>query len=667
MACNLNPAWINWNDGQGYRKIIPANATSVEFLDWQYTDTDHSDSSYDYQKGNYVFTKNPWYMWHLDNNSEDGNLRISRVDQMCCGQDDCPPCSKGQTPCCPDTTKTGCFDSSSQLNVVGGASATNSCRVVAHVKDNVYAPDSDMKTTVPFFTTDDKGEDKFKDTGNRWYYDESTYIVPGSFCGFASGSYHQITMSPPVYESGVSNNCNPGKTGYVVKPFGEPDTYGDAYLDEINAVQCCGLPADEAKINPICSGTSFDPTADLNLCVPLVTGYCETNWNNSATCGGQTCQQFLENSPKNAETIQTTFMNYVKSRVPNDYVSKKLKDVNSFSKSYYDDRAANGEDSDRDDSTDPFFTSTLPYLCNFGTTVGGVNSGNLEGVCDLELNYFCQAFDRTDLLADPTLMNICGCHLLPSGGTPIYPENSPSIGGNQMDLQMAPQTISPYYDSPDNTDSCDSICTGSKIQNETIGGPCQEQMCIIDDVMLTYIQSDSGDVDITQNCNGGTCYITDKVLNVVDSKVGALNITQNCGSCYTFTGNDITNSQQQVDCGTLNPDNGGGGGNGGGGNGGGDIKCIQDSNCPPFHKCSDGKCLTFFQRIGQWIEDRKYLVISLVILFIVAILGIILIITIKHNKKKTNVKPEIQTPVISQQTVQLIPFEQISHDPYFGY
>ena len=357
------------------------------------------------------------------------------------------------------------------------------------------------------------------------------------------------------------------------------------YIDDAGAFACCSQS--DVTNYPQCQ-FAFNPTKTTNKCPAVAQQYCEGNWGKNTEIGNQ-CQGFLVESKANYQTTQDTIQNYITSRVPQDYISYPLWQVagDPLSKEYYTsnscfpNKSDNGCDIDptnpccRDDSTDPFFTNTMPYLCNFQYDTNSNHTppnSSMAGVCDLQLQYFCQSFTRDQLAADLTLQNICGCNLLTNPASTPY---NPNVAGvlppnNYMNLERCSSNVnppvcekpdtSPYYINANTTgDNCDIICNTALIQSQTLGGKCTQPVCTIDNVTINQLNSTTGNTTISQDCNGGTCYIVDVDIIEINSAVGGNQILQNCSACYYTNGDDLLTAQP-VDCNTLKPIGGGGGG-----------------------------------------------------------------------------------------------------------
>ena len=120
-----------------------------------------------------------------------------------------------------------------------------------------------------------------------------------------------------------------------------------------------------------------------------------------------------------------------------------------------------------------------------------------------------------------------------------------------MNLIGEPQTASPYYDLIGG-DNCDIMCTSNEvIQNKK--GKCATPVCLIDSIALNIFQSGvGGNVELVQDCDGGSCYIGDVGVNIINSEIkGKAYIKQKCDSCWRYKGNEPISSAKKVDCNTL--------------------------------------------------------------------------------------------------------------------
>jgi hypothetical protein len=236
--------------------------------------------------------------------------------------------------------------------------------------------------------------------------------------------------------------------------------------------------------------------------------------------------------------------------------------------------------------------SQTPYSPTTPNPFFGLNStGNTSyaaqycsqypGSCNNALANYCSTVTRDDMYnsdgsLNVNLVNTCGCFM--QQNTTNYPflNNSISI-------------------------ECDPICSVASVQKGQFlpNGSwsrleCGETVCIIDDVVLNYINSSGGAVNFSQVCGGNCisgscsmCYINGVNVNAINSQFqGDLNLSQNCQACS----ND---SNQPIPCsGSVPPSPSGGG---------------------------------FFNKLMQFVEDHKILTIGgLIALMLLAILILVI-------------------------------------------
>jgi len=450
--------------------------------------------------------------------------------------------------------------------------------------DTTHGPSTEQGVYGPIYARDPK---------YLWYLDSSSQKLK-----FSANLQDSLGLNPV-------KSCYQDKHGHeACSNFNKNESCGDGdmsgqtledtraewkFIDEQTAVACCSLPANQVSAHEQCT-YAFNPTAGgASKCSPVMSDFCTGHWGDSDQIGEQ-CTAFLNSSPLADNVISDTFINYVTDpartttsdgQVWQDYISPQVaaNDPTSVAADYYS-RYPMGNCSAgdinvkpecRDDSKDPFFTNTVPYLANQGLSTSNVS----KGVLDLDLDYFCQEFSRDSLVGsgsgqlDRTLLNMCGCHALGLGRQPIPSSAAPatSSGDNSMwDLRGKPQTTSPYYQNEVQVggESCDPMCMNSDIQNYgDFGGPCTGTNCVIDNVTVNIIDSETGGINIDQACGncsadpsgtGGncSCYISDVTISEMGSDTGAIDMTQQCGTCYVFTDDDIATAQP-IECGGGSP------------------------------------------------------------------------------------------------------------------
>lgn len=570
------PDILDWNDGQGYRRITNwkagvdpyrkggDNDGQVKWLDVELgTGPDSSNQTITYN-----YSPNPNYMWFMDTTR--GDLKIT--DKSC------------------DLTKvnpggSGCSTS--------GSSCLPRCRVYDKHSGNDFASHFGVNSSYVQMVGDGSVA-----TSNYFYFgnpeystlpDYSPKVMPKEsvICSKETLGDGQAnsTFYVPTDSTGV-DGIDPftGQTNAVPRAWSGSDCgtrttdkydYDSAldmdlfkFIDDSNAAKCCSLSdAETSAFADVCPNP-FNPSRGDTLCPSFMADYCKDHWGDN-TDTGRFCTAYLQNSPSSVETVRETIMNYLVNanrtnygKLPQDYISPSVavnskfrKDPNSSISNRYCtvDPVSKTGSCPRDDSKDPFMINTLPFLCTFGDKQG---VQGLQGVCDDILWDYCQQFSREDIAGDsldPTLLNICGCHLLPTTANG-QSFSSPNIAGKSLYLQGQPQGASPYYNEGSasiDPNKCDPLCINSQLP--TINGRCTTQQCIIDDVTINAYKSNIGSINISQNCNNGSCYFSDITVSAFNSNVdGSLQLAQDCGCCYTFTNGDVSTAQL-VDCTTFQP------------------------------------------------------------------------------------------------------------------
>lgn len=428
----------------------------------------------------------------------------------------------------------------------------------------------------------------------------------------SSTSTYQNNMCGSDGSSSNQQNILGYCSSYYQNAYNQGKNLG--HIDIENAVKCCSLGSTDISNNinsgwaqyPLCQG-AFNPGGTGNKCQPLMTSFCEKYWDSQDSEISDVCTNFIKTSPIGPSSVEQMLITYLNSRTgcdpgycssstgvcsssnpsqtaqPVDYVSPNIANPNGTSAQkvayqFYKNNNAcdftddkdncipickyDGNDAPgciRDDSANPFFTTTLPQMVNDAKMNPSAN--NSAQACDNILQAFCQSMTRDDINADisagsMTLMDTCGCHLKPINGTVTTPTNP---------IKMCPITAqapskSPYYTNTAGGQACDPLCLNSTIQNclySSNDGPdkcaCTAQQCIIDNVTINEVNSSTGGINLSQSCNGGQCYISNVTVNAINSGVsGNIDFFQDCGSCYTFTGGNLSTAQQ-IDCGTLQP------------------------------------------------------------------------------------------------------------------
>ncbi len=148
------------------------------------------------------------------------------------------------------------------------------------------------------------------------------------------------------------------------------------------------------------------------------------------------------------------------------------------------------------------------------------------GVCDSSLDQICSKMSRDDIaaagdnLSDPSqqlLYAACACHL----------------SGSQYSQYAGIIDEGSYNE-------CDPLCLGPTAIKKGVDGQtveCDETNCVIDDVTINIIDSNTGNIDFNQVCGGtggSNCYFSDDNVLSQSSQTGSINFSQNCNSCFVY-------------------------------------------------------------------------------------------------------------------------------------
>lgn len=594
------PQWINWNDGQGFRKLTsiqggPSMSGNLTWFDWNSIDPTEVSQGGSNNFGCFTYNNNPYNLFMVALNDGENNGRLIKTPnpfysvQQSDGKgvlytDNClnnyksPQDAFNSLPKNPED-----FSQAKQCDQVSCDDLCAPFYNCDQFHSSIGCDTENSNVSQCINTTNDIDSSDYRN--NNWCYGESGSVNGGRMGLDDSKTFQDFhgyisTNGNMYYAVGTSKICSKLSN---FSPGGNPPVQ---LIDEINAVKCCSLDAEtisQQEANgwtgyPMCS-QAFNPDPNAsNKCHPVVSGFCNMgNWQNEPKNVKDTCINFLENSPLAPQFIQNTSYNYIINRAredkslgsnvsaPQDYVSRDISSSNPVSNQYYSNakftpsgESCSGSNCGRDDSKDPFFKDTLPMMCN-----------QQPGVCDNFLNYFCAQYSSQDIQnelsnGNYTLRNLCGCHLKQQGSDESPPGPS-SPEGAILNLQGVQQTNSPYNDAITiGGIGCNPLCINSTLQNQGAGGKCETPQCVINDVTIDIINSSTGNINIGSVCGGCgdgqcSCYISDVSINEINSTSNGINILQECGQCYTYTGNDVSNATP-VDCTTLQPSSVDGGG-----------------------------------------------------------------------------------------------------------
>lgn len=139
---------------------------------------------------------------------------------------------------------------------------------------------------------------------------------------------------------------------------------------------------------------------------------------------------------------------------------------------------------------------------------------NYPGLCEQVLTRNCAAFTLEQLALQPGLIDWCGCYL----SDDAYQKYVSQFQVNRECTPLCNRLTSIKYPT----------------ENGLASRPCNQDLCIIDDIALTLVNTTvEGNISFGQvcgNCTGGCrCIFEDSDINIVNSKVGGnINFSQNC-------------------------------------------------------------------------------------------------------------------------------------------
>lgn len=387
-------------------------------------------------------------------------------------------------------------------------------------------------------------------SNQMWHYDPAGYgniwlTHPGE-CAVNSpkdASYYYIgsneNMYDLLYNEGAWSHIHSGEGNVPIwvcandkRPYASVNACPWITLQD--AYSCCLLEPKQAESQFYgqCS-PSYLPAGDGNVCPKMMAQFCQNYWaadkNTKKVCEENyfNTAWFQANPQDVGQAVHEIVVNYIMDQSPQSYVQKR-------------DGIPGGSGSNY-----TFFSEVLPNLASITNPAIAGSTG--PGVLDPVLKYYCRNFTRDDLLQDPTLQEICGCHLLTQGENPDdvpVPEN---LAKQKMNIPTTRDVGNQY---PYSTVSCDPVCNFSAVIQNYAHDQCKETECIIDNVNINQINS-QGDVNIGLACGGCpqgqcNCYISNVTVNEIHSS-GGVTIDQKCGACFTFANNDISTAQK-VDC-----------------------------------------------------------------------------------------------------------------------
>jgi len=246
------------------------------------------------------------------------------------------------------------------------------------------------------------------------------------------------------------------------------------------------------------------------------------------------------------------------------------------------------------------------------------------GACDSQLKQLCSTLTRDDVLDaydgmannqnNWNIVAACGCHL---------PDDQYTEYG-QFGIDEK------YYD------SCDPLCKlNPAIPKATCDAegkncqpwPCEQTICIIDDVTVDVMNSNvPGGVNFNITCGGCDnstggclCVFSDMTVFTEASHVGSIDFNMNCGGQCAVADPKRPGAYTNINCVTGKPTGGGGGGNG------------------PYGPDGD--------KFWEWVnEHKKELLIGAGV--VVLILAVILVAYLfsRERKSKVSLSPTGDAP-----------------------
>jgi hypothetical protein len=314
------------------------------------------------------------------------------------------------------------------------------------------------------------------------------------------------------------------RTGYISGDF---QLCGSQWTTQsANKIQCCaGMLSGSADCDPL-SCPTYSSNGDS--CPLLMNTSCNSSVWNGTNPTSLACDQYVNLVSSSSNTnipYSTNITNYCSSNLSNCNMGGAQVAQCMIYNNVYDFYITNNN---TPFTQDPFVGKSVD-LCN-----------KFPGLCDSILNQVCSAYTIDDLSPlnnqtslDPNgiiPLQLCGCHL-------------PS---------------SQYSDVPSNNNiACSTICRypGVVPQGDDNGNvnTCTDNVCVIDDITATSINSTGGTININTICGPNSqCYFNGiSSDNLSNNSFNIVTSTQ-CGACYTINPDDPTQTTQ-VDCKTLQP------------------------------------------------------------------------------------------------------------------
>ena len=337
---------------------------------------------------------------------------------------------------------------------------------------------------------------------------------------------------------------------------------------------CCGFNSTALPSNPI--GTcapGFCPNGPQ--CAAYVESYCSSNLDPTTGMWPAACDDYLSNTANGAAS------SLVISTLAEKYLTIPYTGV----------------------------AGSNPFAENYAAKYCAMYPGACSSVLE---SGFCSSISRSDLigpsnqLLDANLIAICGCMMAPTVSN--YPFLAQNVGVE-----------------------CSDTCAISKIKIGQYNGgtfqplECNSEICIISAAALTFIDSTTGSVTISQVCNScapstgasgsqssqcGLCYLDGVTISEINSQIsGGTRVSQSCGACADAS------TGLPISC--L----------------GGGSSCSSNADCPVGESCGpNGICFEnpiqpssgFISKIVDWIQQHELVAVGSTSALVLMV-GIILI------------------------------------------
>lgn len=205
---------------------------------------------------------------------------------------------------------------------------------------------------------------------------------------------------------------------------------------------------------------------------------------------------------------------------------------------------------------------TNPQYSNFQDQIVGLcSNSSLPGVCGTALTGFCANKSRSLVTQSRILTDLCGCYVPPDPDYLKYTLGTPEcqVGGPDC------KGCSPASPTCIGQPACDPLCHRANTSHKadpTTGNiiTCSENICVIDDTIISATNSHTGGITYNQVCGG--CQQADGCLCVISGvnpadavgRVGlGANYNQFCGpSSVCLTEDDEGNVISEGSCQNLN-------------------------------------------------------------------------------------------------------------------